>query len=70
MKSQWRSGGGVSERDGRGDQPGHAGAHTLPEVARMTAVDVLERVDELANGRADRWTPPPGRLSVHIGNPG
>ena len=41
MKSEWRS--GVSERDGRSDQPRtRRGAHA-PGIARMTAVDVLAK---------------------------
>jgi hypothetical protein len=49
MTSEWRSGRGVSERDGRSDQPGNGGAQSA-RVAKMTAVDVLGRVDELADG--------------------
>jgi len=30
--------------------PGHAGAHTALEIDRMTVVDVLRRVAELAEG--------------------
>ena len=50
MKSEWRSGRGVSERDGRSDQPRtRRGAHA-PGGARMAAIGVLGSVDELADG--------------------
>jgi len=53
MTSVWRSRRRVSEcfaeRDGRLDDLGNVGAQS-PRVAKMTAVDVLGRVDELTDG--------------------
>jgi hypothetical protein len=50
MTSEWRSGRGVSERDGRRDEPWERRGHNHPRVAKMTAGDVLGRVDELTDG--------------------
>ena len=50
---------------------GPAGANTPDGPPKMTAGDVLGRVDELTDGRAAaRWTPSWWRRSVHIANPG
>jgi hypothetical protein len=49
MTSEWRSGRGVSERDGRSDQPRERRGQ-FTSVAEMTAVEVLGRVDELTDG--------------------
>ena len=50
MKREWHFGRGVSEGDARSDQPWtRRGAHSS-EVDRMTVVDVLGCVDELAAG--------------------
>src|SRR5205807_9511382 len=66
MTSEWRSGRGVSERDGRSEQPQEtAGAHSS-KVAKMTAIDMLGRADR----RVAPWAPSWGRQSAHIGNPG
>jgi hypothetical protein len=51
MTSEWRSGRGVSEREGRSDQPLATTGAQLPRVVVMTAVEVLERIDELTDGR-------------------
>ena len=50
MKSEWRSGGGVPERGGRSDQPRSRRGALAPEVAGMTAIAVVGRGDELADG--------------------
>jgi hypothetical protein len=49
MKSEWPSGGGVPERDGRSGQPRKRRGAPATEVAGMT-VDVVGRGDELADG--------------------
>ncbi len=50
MKREWHLGRGVAGGDARSDQPrARRGAHSS-EVDRMTVVDVLGRVDELADG--------------------
>jgi len=53
MSPTLRSGRGVSEWDGRSDQPRKRRGAQSSGVARMTAVDVLGRVDELTDGTGD-----------------
>jgi hypothetical protein len=49
MTSEWRSGRGVSERDGRSDQPRERRG-TIPKGRPNDCRDVLGRVDELPDG--------------------
>jgi hypothetical protein len=57
MTSEWRSGRGVSERDGQSDHPRGTAGTQSPRVANMIAADVLGRVAELSDGT--------GRLRGH-----
>ena len=50
MTSEWRSGRGVSERDGQSDHPRGTAGTQSPRVANMIAADVLGCVAELTDG--------------------
>src|SRR2546428_13475143 len=50
MKREWHLGRGVAGADARSDQPRARRRAHSSEVERMTVVEVLGRVDELADG--------------------
>ena len=50
MKREWHLGRGVAGADARSDQPRARRRAHSSEVDRMTVVEVLGRVDELADG--------------------
>src|SRR2546428_6867743 len=50
MKREWHLGRGVAGGDARSDQPRARRRAHSSEVERMTVVEVLGRVDELADG--------------------
>jgi hypothetical protein len=60
---------GVSERDGRSDQPGETASASSPVVARMTAVDVSDGAGELTGGTGGSVDAIIERQSRHMGNP-
>ena len=70
MKREWHSGRGVSEEGARSDQSRTGRVAHSSGVARMTVVDVLGRVDELADGTGGSVDAVMGAASAHIGNPG
>ena len=71
MRSGGRSRGGVSERHGRGDPTQKYSVAPGPCVARMTSVNVPERMNALIDGMIRSFNKRrKGRNGVHIGNPG
>jgi len=70
MRSGGRSSGGVSEQGRRSDQTPKREAADGPCVARMTSLNLLERMNELSDGVIRPFNATREETWVHIGNPG
>jgi hypothetical protein len=68
MRSEARSRGGVSEWDSRSEQTHEPGATDGRYVARLTSVNVPERVNEGATGSSACSTARRKAAVVHIGH--
>lgn len=70
MSSGGRSRGGVPEQDSRSDQTHDHGAADGRGIARMTPVNVPDRMNELTDGTVRSVDAATGGKPVQIGNPG